>query len=608
MPDEPYDYVIVGSGAGGGTLAARLAENRKRVLLLEAGGDPCEPDSEGLPQNYDVPAFHPFASEDPAISWNYFVDHYADRARGREDTKWRDKHYGRAYGGDGILYPRASALGGCTAHNAMIFVRPDDSDWQGIADLTHDESWAPARMNRYLQLLENCGHRKAWRWLRWLGINPTGHGWGGWLHTERAMPLSVLTDPKLLWTLHKSARAALGHSEDRVEAILRLFQRHLDPNDVRQDFGCGGLCYTPTSTRGFKRMGSRERVLDVQEKHRKYLDVELNALVTRVVLDDNKRAVGVEYLKGARLYAAHTSPSTAPGESRSVRVRGEVILCAGAFNTPQLLMLSGIGDPEVLAKVGIETLVALPGVGKNLQDRYEVGVVNRMCSPWEAMRGATFKKGDAPYNAWLKTRDGLYSSNGIALAFIASSTAGRSPPDLFCMALLSRFEGYFPEYSELVRNNLDHLTWCILKAHTNNRAGEVTLRSKNPRDMPLINFNYFTGEGAEDDLQSVVNGINLVRKLTDRLRRDKVIAEETQPGSQNLSDEELADYVRKNAWGHHASCSCAIGTVLNSKFEVLGTRGLRVVDASVFPRIPGYFIASAVYMIAEKAADAILNR
>jgi choline dehydrogenase-like flavoprotein len=193
------------------------------------------------------------------------------------------------------------------------------------------------------------------------------------------------------------------------------------------------------------------------------------------------------------------------------------------------------------------------------------------------------------------------------------SAPERSVPDLFCVAFLGRFQGYFPTYSKLFAENLNYLTWAVLKAHTNNRAGEVTLRSSDPRDPPEINFRYFD-EGTDDgqqDLDSVVDGIRFVRKLTAPLIRQSFIAEEVLPGKQIETDEQLREFVRTHAWGHHASCSCAIGPVeqhgvLDAAFRVHGTRGLRVVDASVFPRIPGFFIVSAVYMIGEKAADVIL--
>jgi choline dehydrogenase len=153
----------------------------------------------------------------------------------------------------------------------------------------------------------------------------------------------------------------------------------------------------------------------------------------------------------------------------------------------------------------------------------------------------------------------------------------------------------------------------VLKAHTNNRSGEVTLRSADPREPPLVNFRYFE-EGSDttgEDLRAVVTGLRFVRTMTVELKRRGVIAEEELPGEGVQSDEQLADYARNNAWGHHASCSCAIGPresngVLDSHLRVHGTERLRVVDASVFPRIPGFFIASATYMIGEKAADMIL--
>ena len=178
-------------------------------------------------------------------------------------------------------------------------------------------------------------------------------------------------------------------------------------------------------------------------------------------------------------------------------------------------------------------------------------------------------------------------------------------------ALLGKFKGYFPGYSKLIADNLDVLTWAILKAHTLNHGGTVKLRSKDPRDTPLINFHYFE-EGTDksgEDLDSVVDGIKFVRTLTAPIA--DVIVEEELPGKAVQTDEQLRAFVRDNAWGHHASCTCAIGpnsdpnAVLDSNFRVRGVEGLRVVDASVFPKIPGMFIVSAIYMIAEKAADAI---
>jgi choline dehydrogenase-like flavoprotein len=143
VADLEAEFVVVGSGAGGGPLACRLAEAGHSVILLEAGGH----DSDA---NVEVPAFHLFASEDPAITWAYYVSHYDDPERQRLDSKYQD--------GRGILYPRAAAVGGCTTHNALVTVYPHDFDWDQIASITGDPSWSARRMRRWFRKLEHCDY------------------------------------------------------------------------------------------------------------------------------------------------------------------------------------------------------------------------------------------------------------------------------------------------------------------------------------------------------------------------------------------------------------------------------------------------------------------
>jgi choline dehydrogenase-like flavoprotein len=298
---------------------------------------------------------------------------------------------------------------------------------------------------------------------------------------------------------------------------------------------------------------------------------------------------------------------------RRVFARREVILCGGAFNTPQLLMLSGIGPAAHLREHGIAVKTDLPGVGRNLQDRYEVAVTYRARRPWRMLDGAKFEQGDALWQQWNTTREGLYASNGAALAFVRYSDPALPEPDIFSMALPTRFEGYFRHFSTGLQRDHDVMTWAVLKAHTVNRAGTVELRSADPRDPPRINFHYFDegDDKAGKDLAALVDAVGFVRQLAEPLLGG-VFIEECAPGKECDTKAKVADYIRDTAWGHHASCSCplgeaAAGGALDSAFKVHGTSRLRVVDASVFPRIPGFFLVSAVYMISEKAAEAILS-
>lgn len=614
-----YEYIVIGSGAGGGTVAARLAEKGARVLVLESGEDPVKTrgadqvsDKNRLPEDYEVPVFHAFSTENEQMRWDYFVRHYSDQAQQQKDPKYSSDFMGRPV--DGVLYPRAGCLGGCTAHNAMITVYPHNQDWDAIAELTGDSSWNADTMRGYFQKMEDCHYRGFWRWVykvfRW---NPSRHGFDGWFRTEKAIPVNyVLKDHALIRTLEDSVGVAYRVLTSPLRRLGWLKEGAGDPNDWRLvKRNAEGLRYPPLATGHRKRHGTRERLLDIASRYPERLTIEMNALATRILLDEQMRAVGVEYRKGEKLYRAYQYPSGEQGETRQVFASREVIVSGGAFNTPQLLMLSGIGPREEIEKHGIECRLDLPGVGKNLQDRYEVGVVNRMKENWEVLKGAKYDTTDPQYQEWLRG-EGVYTTNGAVLAVIRKSFEERPLPDLFCFALLAKFRGYFPGYSKLIKE-LNYLTWAILKAHTNNTAGYVTLSSADPLDRPYINFRYFDegNDATGEDVDSVVEGIKFVRQMTKPLFANGTFEEEELPGKDIQTDEQLRDFVKAHAWGHHASCTCPIGrdddpmAVLDSEFRVRGVQGLRVVDASIFPRIPGFFIVTSIYVAAEKAADVI---
>ena len=377
-----------------------------------------------------------------------------------------------------------------------------------------------------------------------------------------------------------------------------------------------------------RRAGARERIRAGAATGR--LEVRRHCHATKLIFDerDPLRVVGVRYQEGVRLYRADRDPARlgVTGPRREARARREVIISAGAYNTPQLLMLSGIGPREELERpeIRIPVRVDLPGVGKNLQDRYEVGIVAKSTAPFPLLERADFQgpkaggTGDEFFEQWRTKGSGLYATNGAVIGFIArSSVAENGEPDLFIFGVPGSFTGYYTGWSkDAVAREHDKWTWLLLKAHARFR-GRVRLQSPNPLDPPAIDFNYFERgpdgtltADAQKDLQAMREGVAIVRRLLDGSRQGLTLHPDAMKDVDLTTEAGIDAFVQDRAWGHHASCTCAIGTdgdaVLDSSFRVHGVKGLRVVDASVFPRIPGFFVVMPIYMIAEKAADAIL--
>lgn len=590
-PQNPdFDYIVIGSGAGGGPVAARLAGAGYKVGLIEAGQAP-EQDW------YNVPVFHAFASEHPDISWEFFARHFEDEQRSKRDTKYYpDK--------GGVFYPRAGTLGGCTQHHAMITVVPHNSDWQFIADLTGDPSWAPDKMRKYFEDIERCQYVTDPAELK-----ASRHGSKGWLTTTGFDLTLGLGDPAVVQTVLDAIVAAW---KEGVGGVLPKLPQ--DPNDWRHP-QFEGVAFAPLATLKGRRAGTRELINSVRAKWPAKLVIRQSNLAAKILFDENKRAIGVECWEGQHLYDADPKSSdTNTHEIKKYYCSREVILAGGAFNSPQLLMLSGIGAAAHLQQFGIPVVADRPGVGTNLQDRYEVGVVSEMKQDWKILKNATFapplpnQAGDPCYVDWQNGK-GVYTTNGALLAVIKKSSPDRPDPDLFMFALAGKFYGYFPGYSRETERTKNFLTWVVLKAHTENR-GYVRLASSDPRWRPEINFRYFDEPAtAKRDLDAVVEGVRFVRRIS---KHNTAIRKEVIPGSDTANDDQVRDFVRDNAWGHHASCSNPMGkasdpkAVVDSNFRVIGVENLRVVDASVFPRIPGFFIVTPIYMIAEKAADVIL--
>ena len=691
----PFHYIIVGSGAGGGPLAAALARAGKRVLLLEAGRDPALPDQEDLSkptdpnklrEMYQVPAYYAAATEDPEMSWGFSVRHYADDASQAKDTKYNAEHDPSKKGGTGkggIFYPRCAALGGCTAHHAMIIIAPNDRDWNAIAERTGDNSWRAESMQGYFTRIEKCLYRSIYQGFfrrilgfiydvtRWFvgRINPRavfdpgGHGDHGWQPTSFLNPDLVASirkgDPIFRRVLVDSLESLFqqkGALPPLKRALLRLrLVEFLDPNDRNnRREKPEGVAFIPLGTDGTRRMGLRELLLQTRREYPDRLVIVTGVHATKILFSNESggapTARGVEVAEGVHLYeasplAAKNLSNGAEPPRRRYFANREVIICGGSFNTPQLLMLSGIGDGAHLKKFGIEQLqgtdgkpispvIDLPGVGLNLQDRYEVSVISELKEEFLTLKGISFQPGDAndPARAeWLKSGTGLYSTNGGTLAILKRSEVDPQPePDLFIFGVPAAFRGYYLGWSKDLLHRRAGATeaqrnlwsWVILKAYTRNRGGSVRLRSISPFQAPEIVFASFAEgpAGWEKDLDALAVAVESVRRVNSHPKTP--LQTEIQPGAALPNDSAaLREWLQNEAWGHHACGTCRMGSdawqadvnklqdrkaVIDSKFKVHGIRGLRVVDASVFPTIPGYFIVTPVLMISEKAADTIL--
>ncbi|MCX4696947.1 GMC family oxidoreductase [Streptomyces sp. NBC_01408] len=579
LPAE-VEYLVIGSGPGGGSVAANLAEAGHSVLVLEAGP------AQGNQTYYEVPSLNLKAARDSEVSWDMWVRHYTDDAA--HGSQWVP--------GKGILYPRAATLGGCTAHNAMILMYPEHSDWAYIRDLTGDQGWDPQTM---------------WdvHWKKVLS----------WQPVERSSPLLALRDPFL-------DALALGANTEPLPPGPVASPLDLDVNSkANVDRSAQGVFATPMTALAGRRHAIRERLLDVQTRHPERLTLVTDALAERIVFEEAGgalRATAVELLLGRHLYGAFADArpigdAERASLRRTVRVTREVVVAGGAFNTPQLLMLSGIGPRDHLAARGITPLLDLPGVGSNLQDRYEVSVVSELGHDLAAIASCEFRDQDDPcLTEWrdpLRRAAAPYASNGIATGIKRRYSRGSAHPELFVFAAPGNFAGYVPDFDTKAVKDKRHLSWLVLKGYAADRSGTVRLASADSTVQPEINFRSMDdGRAGDGDVAAMIEAIRTIRSINRKVGLADPLVEAV-PGPRVQTDAQLAAWIRREAWGHHASCTTAIGpagrtgSVLDSRLRVHGTANLRVVDASAFPRIPGLFMMAPVLLLAEKASQDILN-
>ncbi|KAI9147977.1 Glucose-methanol-choline oxidoreductase [Paramyrothecium foliicola] len=572
---DVYDYIVVGSGPGGGPLAANLARNNYSVLLLEAG------DSQPNNTNSYMVYNNTLAINDPLTRWDFFVTRDIPEFEDEfEFTTWRQPN-GEYYVGLeppagserlGVYYPRAGTVGGCAMHNAAYVSLPAEADWQDIADMTGDESWEPSNMRQYLVRLERCNYLAN-------GSTPS-HGFNGYIDTSQGDVSWALNDSDIT-TLVRLASDTFEPPNGQSD-VFEMLKRDINSDSPSRDDELGVFSVHTHSRNGVRSSPLQHIQATVSEGFP--LTLQEHTLVSKVLFSNctkgEPRAIGVEFLRGQSLYSADPrhDPSNQGTPGRAYAKR-EVIIAGGAFNSPQILKLSGIGPAEELQELGIAVVKDLPGVGSGMHDNYEAVLYGTFEKPIVGFWDMFYKTAAA-----LRTRDIHF----------------------YCGSL--NFVGFFPGMPGWNENEHE----CgFMQLHPRNMNGTVKLRSTDPRAMPEIDLGFFR-KGNDEDLESMVMAINFVRSFFTQVPNNTFTEHRPCAAGVECTDDWQRHYLRAQAYSHHVSGTCAIGSdenpraVLDSKFRVRGVQNLRVVDGSVFPVQPGELPSLPTYMISEKALDDIL--
>ncbi len=454
-----------------------------------------------------------------------------------------------------IYHARGKVLGGSSSINGMIFQRGNPLDYERWAADPGMETWDYAHCLPYFKRMETC-----------LAEQNEFRGHDGPLILERGPATSPLF--KAFFEAVQQAGYPLTD----------------DVNGYRQE---GFAPFDRTIYRGRRRSAARAYLHPVMD--RPNLRVVTRAFVTRILFE-GKRAAGVEFAHG-------------PGSPRRVRA-GNVILCGGAINSPQVLQVSGVGNAEELKKLGIDVVHHLPGVGENLQDHLEVYVQYSCLQPVSVAPALQMWRRPFIGAQWLFLRSGWGATNHFEAGGFVRSNDDVAYPNLMIhfLPVAIRYDGSSPPGGHGYQVHIGPMY--------SDARGSVKIVSADPRVHPALRFNYLS---TEQDRREWVEAIRVARRILNQPAFDPYNGGELSPGPEVETDQQILDWVaRDGETALHPSCTCKMGrgemaVVDPTTMEVHGLQGLRVVDASVMPYVTNGNIYAPVMMIAEKAADLILG-